>query len=577
MLETYSNKAVKILEYAKKLAQEYSEVTNSPLFVSSYYLLESLFIHIETICHFLLDEKDITIDDITSAYSKVCVKEELGSKVFSKQFEEIVSLSEQIASRVNSEYVYDEHIFTSILEYPSSIAKEILINLGFDINSLKEDVEDIFNFNNEEDEVKLSITTNSLSYLSNLSILPKRSDYINYSNNIDKVVRILNKLYKNSVLLIGASGVGKSSLVQEVSFMYKKNYNKDIYMLDLGSLVSGTKYRGELEEKVIRAIDYVKSVNGILFIDEIHNIVGTGSNEGSLDFANMLKPYLSNNDIQVIGATTKTEYYKYFESDEALCRRFQLVYIDEASIDECIKIMINNKKYFEKHYNTKISNKVITNLVKRVKKLFPNKVLPDMPKDILDESLSYRNIHKTSIKSSIDKVLISRLGLCFKEDNINSINIYNKFLIDIYYSMKNNILSITKRSTNNIKVVYVDNNFNINLFASDIYNLLGIKSESIIMLSSSDYYTKEQLSDLTGSSKGYVGYNDGGLLYNHILKNCISIIYIKNYSKTYPLYYFIKDLISKDHVIDSHGRYISLINTLYILEEDNDCKNVVGY
>ena len=169
-------------------------------------------------------------------------------------------------------------------------------------------------------------------------------------------------------MLIGTAGVGKTALVEAYAKLYP---NKKIYRLDLGTVMAGTKYRGELEDKLINTMNFIKKENAILFIDEIHNIVGAGSNEGTLDIANIIKPYLARSDIKCIGSTTLDEYYQYIDKDKALTRRFHNIYINEPSSKETRYILQKIKKSYEKYHNTKYSTKCIDYIVKRTDKFLP--------------------------------------------------------------------------------------------------------------------------------------------------------------------------------------------------------------
>ena len=206
-----------------------------------------------------------------------------------------------------------------MLKEEDSIASIVLEKLGLDIEDLMIDIEEIFNFFEGTSE-KEDLEITPYPFLTNLSKTKKVHPFIKRSNYIEKIIYILSKKQKNNPLLIGNAGVGKTAIIEGLSEILK---NETIYQLDLGSIVSGTKYRGELEEKITKAMEYIKKHHAIVFIDEIHNIVGAGSNDGSLDIANILKPYLSRSDIKLIGSTTLDEYYRFIEKDKALTRRFQ--------------------------------------------------------------------------------------------------------------------------------------------------------------------------------------------------------------------------------------------------------------
>ena len=224
---------------------------------------------------------------------------------------------------------------------------------------MMQDIKDIFNFNAEPIYLIEKKDAKPLNYLINLSTLPDIHSYVLREDYLDQLIYILNKKQKNNPLLIGQAGVGKTALVTALA----KMIDQDIYELDLGELIAGTKYRGEMEEKLTQAIDYIYEHNAILFIDEVHNIVGAGSNDGSLDAANILKPYLSRGKVKVIAATTLDEYYKYIEKDKALVRRFRTVFINEPTKEETLTILKGIKQDYIKYYNYNIQDDLLEYIV----------------------------------------------------------------------------------------------------------------------------------------------------------------------------------------------------------------------
>ena len=568
MLESFSTKAVELIDYAKVLAKEEFEASNKVFIVTTYHLLLAMFITSDTICKFLLNENEIIIDDLEKTYLEIENNETSGN-IFSKQFENLVNSSIDIAKQTNSEYVYDEHLFFAMLENIDCLGTVILQNLNLNISELKQDIIDIFSFY-EEDVITLEKKEKKdLRFLTNISHIDNIHPYISRSNYIEQMIYIINKRQKNNPLLIGQAGVGKTALVYGLS----KRIDKDIYELDLGSLMAGTKYRGEMEEKLLDAVEYVKEMNGILFIDEIHNIVGAGSNEGSLDIANIIKPYLSKNEINVIAATTLDEYYKYIEKDKALTRRFQTIFIDEPTKDETYEILKGIKHKYDEFYHVDINDELIKYIIDLTDLYILNKPFPDKAIDTLDEALSRFLIKNIDLKTLVSEVINERQGI-----NIPSINdIYN---IKLHYEELRNLylrkiypLELTK----NLGVVGTDKNFNLNHLLIDLYSVFKLKKEMLLEIDLNDFPTIESLSNLIGTSKGYIGYDQGGLLYNHILKYPVQVIYLKNFDKAfYGVKLFFNNLFSKEKVVDSHQRNIFLKNTLFIVET-NQSTNDLGF
>ena len=567
MLETFSIRAVELIETAKNLVKINNQ-TNEDQTVSTFYLLLSMFNANDTICHFLLNELDITQEELYNAYNELTTKES-PQKVFSKEFENLVINAANLAKDVNSEYVYDEHLFYVMLEDKESSATRTLLNLNINIEQLKQDIIDIFNFYEEQIIIVDKVEKKEPNHLINLSKEEPIHYYIPRKDYINQVIYILSKRQKNNPLLIGQAGVGKTALVIALT----KIIDKDIYELDLGSLIAGTKYRGEMEEKLNDAIKYVINKDAILFIDEVHNIVGAGSNDGSLDVANIIKPYLSKGKLKLIAATTLDEYYKYIEKDKALTRRFQTIFIDEPSKEETLNILKGIKQNYIDFYHVDISDDLLEYIVNICDNYILNKTFPDKAIDILDESLS-RYVHNMKdLKQIVKDVLNSHQGITIPtiDELINHNLYYNEF--KVLYLRKLKPVSILK----NLGIVYVDKSFSINLFLKDLYKVFGLKKENFLELDLNDYSQTESITNLIGSSKGYVGYSEGGILYNHLLKYPFSVIYIKNYdlSNNY-LKIFFNSLFKKDYIIDPHSRYIYLKNTLFLIETTEQL-NTIGF
>ena len=566
MLETFSTRAVQLIDEAKKIAQEEKEEKGEKLKVGTFYLLISMAKAKDTICHFLLDEQNISCEKLYDKYKELSDMEE-AQNIFTTEFEEVVLKATDVSEKVNCEYVYDEHLFYALLQLDNTAVK-VLKSLNININNLMDDIEDIFNFygksaiiiHNEE-------KSNKLNCLINLSTSKKVHPYIPRNNYIKRIIYILSKRQKNNPLIIGSAGVGKTALVEGLT----TKISKEIYQLDLGVLVAGTKYRGEMEEKIIQAVKFVEQKKAILFIDEIHNIVGMGSNEGSLDLANLLKPYLTKGNIQIIAATTLDEYYKYIESDHALSRRFQKIFIDEPLKSDTINILKGIKGTYESYYKTEISNELITYIVENTDLFLPLKKFPDKAIDVLDETLSRYKITGED-KQKIAKDVIFDMGGLFvlTTEELKKIELNYNELKPFYLRM-----NYPMQSLNNLGVIRVDDNFNIDLLISDLSKVFSLKKEMVLTLDLEDYQNRESIQDLIGSSKGYVGYEQGGILYNHLLKYPFCLIYLKN-MKNASAYVrsFFKNLFKKQMVIDSHSRLITLKNTMFIVNDVKEENNV---
>ena len=245
------------------------------------------------------------------------------------------------------------------------------------------------------------------TYGTNLTNKAKNNELdlvIGRDKEIQRVIQILNRRSKNNPCLIGEPGVGKTAIAQGLAIKIAnqnvpaKLLNKEVYLLDMTSVIAGTQFRGQFESRMKGIIDECKEYgNIILVIDEIHNIIGAGDGEHSMNAANILKPSLSNGEIQLIGTTTLTEYRKYIEKDTALERRFQQVLVEEPNIDDSIHILEGIKKYYEEYHKVKISTDVIKQTVIMSEKYIHDRFLPDKAIDILDEACSRINLENKDL------------------------------------------------------------------------------------------------------------------------------------------------------------------------------------
>ena len=570
MFENFSSKALEIIDEALQIAKK----MESKL-VGSEHLLLAMFKKTDTICHFLLSEKGICYEDLINIINNLVIlrKQEVDELTYTKKFQEIILFSEHLAKDLHNKNVYDEHIFYVMLREYDNVACVVLEKLDFDIDTLMQDIEEIFNFFSS-DTFEKEESKQIYPFLTNLSTTKKIHPFVKRKDYIEKLIYILSKKQKNNPLLIGNAGVGKTAIVEGLSEILK---DETIYQLDLGSIVSGTKYRGELEEKITKAMEFIKKEKAIVFIDEIHNIVGAGSNDGSLDIANILKPYLSRADIKLIGSTTLDEYYRYIEKDKALTRRFQNVFIDEPTKEETLVIVNGIKKSYEEFHNVKFSNQHIKTILDKCSCYLVNRTFPDKAIDVLDEVGSRKKITNEKMENIIDQVLYDAIALkplsCNKLKNISL----------VYPSLKHNYIKFISKDRfnlelNNMGVITVEKKFNTKYLLKDLEKVFGFKKEMYLEIDLSTYQDVSSINNLIGSSKGYVGYDQGGELSEHIIKYPMSVIYLKNLEMSHiSIQNFFKSIFSKNKFTDNKARRINLTNTLFLVDHLEKNKNLAGF
>ena len=330
---------------------------------------------------------------------------------YSQSVKRILERSIEYAKDKNQDQVTLNILIISLLKEKESVAYEILQKYHVDVEEVVYLLQEKSAFETPLDQIPTLVNINK-------KVKTKKYKIIGRENEIDQVCTILSKKEKNNVLIIGEAGVGKSALVEKLAMMINQGKvvdslkNKIIYELSLSSLVAGTKYRGEFEEKFKKIIDKVKDLdNVIIFIDEIHNVIGAGGAEGAIDASNILKPYLARKDMTVVGATTIDEYYKHFEKDHAMNRRFSIVTLKENTKEETLEILKGIKGYYESYHQIKIDNVLLKELIELVDCHIKNRTYPDKAIDILDLSCvkakfyHEKELTKNRIVETIEKYL----------------------------------------------------------------------------------------------------------------------------------------------------------------------------
>ena len=388
-----------------------------------------------------------------------------------------------IDSKDNNTDVTPEILFLNFLEEGEGVGIRILLISNIDLDKLYLEFKDNYkNKKNKNNEIINELGCN----LNELNIDP----VIGREKEINRIIEILSRRSKNNPILIGEAGVGKTAIVEELSKRIKegkvpsKLLGKKIIKVDMASIVAGTKYRGEFEEKIKKLINAVSNDhNIILFIDEIHTIVGAGGAEGAIDASNILKPALARNEISLIGATTISEYKKFICEDKALERRFQKVIIDEPNTVETINIITNLVPIYEKFHNVKINKKDIENIVKLSNKYIKDRHEPDASIDILDEVCSRvslkeskKDLEYKKIVNEYNKINLQKKELIKKEKYEEAIKIKE---IEKYYLDKINTLELyRKKDVNKVTINDIANVIKdkCNL---PIYEILGFNKKTI--------------------------------------------------------------------------------------------------
>ena len=636
MSDRFTPKAENALNRSVKTAENLGHT-----YIGTEHLLLSL-AEDEVCCAALILKKNgIDKDNILSyikEYSGTGVKSTLSSKDLTPRARKILEGSYNNAIQHGDGTIGTEHILLSLIEERDSIAIKLLKSLCPDIGVIKEEV---YTLIKSRERTVQRVKRDGLSQLlkqygKNLCELAKEGKFdpvIGRDKETDRVVRVLSRKNKNNPCLVGEAGVGKTAIIEGLAERIVKNdvppalKGKIIVSVDLTSMVAGAKYRGDFEERIKSIInEVVKNKDIILFIDEIHTIVGAGAAEGAIDAANILKPQLARGDLQIIGATTFDEYRKYIERDAALERRFQPIQINEPSEDETVDMLKALKSRYEEHHRVRIDESAIRECVALSKRYINDRFLPDKAIDVLDEACALA-ANKSDIFDNTDDIFEQCLSLQEKQES-NSLDIMRicegeypklspsqklkdtplvtaatvrdiiaeacaippsmirktidyeeleKHLNDVVFGQKDavhRLVSVIKRAdlgfTKNerprgIFMFAGESGVGKTALATELEKSLYYDSAHLIRFDMSEYSEKQSISKLIGSPPGYVGHEDGGALTEAVRKRPHAVILFDEIEKAdKEIMNILLQISDYGYLTDSRGRRVSFRNTIII-------------
>ena len=546
----------------------------------------------------------------------------------------------------NNGIVTINHLFAALLDIGEGIAIRIFIGMNLDLEEMYDEfAEKLYNTKNRTK--KLLIEELGI----NLNERVKKHDIdpvIGREKEIHILEEILCRRTKNNPLLIGEPGVGKTAIVEGLATLIEngdvpdKLANKKIISLDMATAVAGTKYRGEFEERIKKILNEIEEHEEIiLFIDEIHTLIGAGGAEGAIDASNILKPALARGKIRCIGATTNDEYKKHFENDKALARRFQTINISEPTIEQTKNILCHLKPIYETYHNVKITDKVIDDIITLSEKYLYDRFRPDKQIDILDEVSSKVGISKSYsiVKTNAKlKEIRDKKALYIKENNIKKAYEYkiketeqnkkisnnkktisvttsdianiisSKTNIPIYEILKDNkktineiedylktnivgqdeaikkIMNITKR----IKLGFKDHKCLSLLFVGSagigktkLASLYGdiMSKQKTIKIDMSEYSDSFSISKFMGSSPGYIGYDNNKYVLSEIKDNPNATIIFDEIDKAHPkMLDLICQILDEGKIKDAKNNIINFYNNIIIMITSiENCKQHLGF
>ena len=395
--EKFSERARRVLSLAQEEAQRFNHN-----YIGTEHILLGLVRETEGVAARVLSGLSVDLGKVRSAVEFIIGRGEKpteGEIGLTPRAKKVVELAVDEARRMNHTYIGTEHLLIGLLREGEGVAAGVLESLGISLEKVRTETHRILSNSSTSGSqgTRSATKTPTLDQLGIDLTVAAKSDkldpVVGREQELERVVQILSRRTKNNPVLVGEPGVGKTAIVEAMAQRIGSGdvpdtlQGKRLVTLDMGALVAGTKYRGEFEERLKKVIEEIKSAgNCVLFIDEIHTIVGAGAAEGAVDASNILKPSLARGEIQCIGATTLDDYRKYVERDPALERRLQPVRVEEPNDDETVQILNGIKKQYEDHHNVDITDEAVKAATMMATRFLPDRFLPDKAIDLLDEA-----------------------------------------------------------------------------------------------------------------------------------------------------------------------------------------------
>lgn len=623
MYNNYNLETSRIFKDAEKIM-----ISLNHGYVGTEHLFLSMLKNSEEIRN-LLEKYQIEYDDFLEELLLV-VNSETCKKVaciYTPLLKKVIKNAEMHAK---NSYITPLMLLESLLEEGEGIAIRILISMGLDIDKLYDEIKQKDKKSNQKLEI-YNIGKEMSKDLSDNFVVGREKE-------IDLITETLLRKNKNNPLLIGDAGVGKSAIVEELTRRIKKGdvpnalKNKKIISIEMSSLVAGTKYRGEFEEKLNKIIKEVENnPEIILFIDEIHTLSNAGGAEGAINASDILKPYLARGKIKVIGATTTNEYNKFIAKDKALSRRFDLIKINEPSIDETINILSKIKPSFEHHYNIKISEENIRQIVDLTNKYILDRFNPDKSIDLLDSVCAMKEVKSPKekniiiLKNKLSNIIEAKEKMV-KNNNFEEALNYRKQEIELYEKIEKEKNSSNRITNNDIKEVilrksnipnmknnwkdlkaYLNNEIvgqeeAINEIIASLKSKESDLPVSILLTGStgvgktktvkeiatylkmplvrldlSEYNEPVSINRLIGSSAGYVGYDDENI-FDRIRMYPNSIVLLDELEKANSnVINLFLQVLDEGFITNAKGEKIDFKNTYIFMTSNAEINNKIGF
>ncbi len=618
MFSRFTQKAIQVIMYA----QEKAKKLKIP-YINNELLLYGLLKVEDTIIQTALQKIKVDPTILRSIINEHLQTQKSSLKLdnipFSPQVKVTLSQAWDEARQLGHSHVSVEHLLLSVLKDTSPAITAIILEASIDILQIRTAILDILGENyaeaSEEEGSTSRQQTPTLDLygldLTQLAKEGKLDPVIGREFEVKRILQILSRRNKNNPVLTGEAGVGKTAIIEGLAQRIVNGeippnlLNKRVITLDLGLLVAGTRFRGEFEERIKKIIDEIKNDRQtILFIDEIHTIIGTGNSEGALDAANMLKPALARGEIQCIGATTLNEYRKSIESDAALERRFQPIMIDPPSEEDTMHILFGIRKRYEDYHKVEILDDALEAAVYYSTRYITNRQLPDKAVDLIDEAASTEMLEASRLnkkkagkektvtvtRESIITVVSTWTGVPLRDLSESEASRLKHIASDLAKKVIGQTEAIEslakaiKRSKAGLKdpgrptgsfLFLGPSGVGKTEMAKQLALYVFGREDAFVRIDMSEYTEKHTISRLVGSPPGYVGYNEGGLLTEPVRKKPYSIVLFDEIEKAHPeVNNLLLQVMDDGRLTDSTGKMVDFKNTIIIMTSNVGAKTI---
>ncbi|MFA5431088.1 MAG: Clp protease N-terminal domain-containing protein, partial [Candidatus Omnitrophota bacterium] len=419
MFERFTERARKVIILAKEEARRFNHD-----YIGTEHILLGLIREGEGVASSVLQKLGLSLENIRLEIEKLVqpgpATQIIGDIPFTPRSKKALELAAEEARSLGHNYIGTEHLLLGLIREGEGVASQVLMNLGLDLSKVRNEVMEILGssipgYSHPASKTKTPALDAFGRDLTALARENKLDPVIDRKAEIERVIQILSRRTKNNPVLLGEAGVGKTAIVEGLSQLIVNGNvpevlrNKRLIVLDLALMVAGTKYRGQFEERIKAVMEEIKrSQDVIIFIDELHTLVGAGAAEGAIDASNILKPALSRGEIQCIGATTMDEYRKYIEKDAALERRFQTIMVEPPSVEQTVEILKGLRDKYEAHHRVTFNDEALTAAAKLSDRYVSGRFLPDKAIDLIDEAGSRARLNVLIVPPEI-KDLESRV------------------------------------------------------------------------------------------------------------------------------------------------------------------------